>query len=57
MVMPVPIRKVWGDRYKLLPNQEAGAIYPKGTDPKKVKALLEVIIKDLENRINDEVTK
>ena len=53
MVMPAFIRKVWGNKYKLLPNQEAGAIYPRDTDPRKVKASLEVIIKDLENRITE----
>lgn len=56
-VIPASIRKVWGQRYTLLPNREAGAIYPSGTDPRKVKASLEVIIKDLENLINDEVAK
>jgi len=50
---PKFLRKAWGEEYDIIPNDKGGCIYPKGTDPKKVKASLEVIIKDLENRITE----
>lgn len=51
MVMPAIIRRAWGTEYKLAPNRQAGAIYPKGADPRAVKASLQVIIQELENLI------
>lgn len=43
----------FGTELKLLPNQEAGVIYRKGTDPRRVLASLDVIRQDLQLRVND----
>lgn len=54
VVMPAALRKTWGGEYKLIPNRKAGAIYPKNSDPREIKASLEVIIHDLENLIKEQ---
>ncbi|MBA7650848.1 hypothetical protein ES703_58661 [subsurface metagenome] len=51
LVMPRHIRQAWGTEYVILPNEEAGAIYPKGADPKKVVKSLRLVIQDIENQI------
>jgi len=49
---PKSIRKVLGDKMKLLPNSDAAVIFPEGTEPEDVIASLEVIISDLKLRVN-----
>lgn len=48
--LPKKIRKAFGDKFILLPNAEAGAIYPKNANPNRVIQSLEVIIADLKLR-------
>ncbi len=47
---PKKIREALGNELKLLPNAEAGAIYPKHADLNRVIQSLEVIIADLKLR-------
>jgi len=50
--LPKRIREALGEELKLLPNAEAGAIYPKNADLKRVIKSLEIIIADLKLRAN-----
>ena len=45
--LPKMLRKTFGSRIKLLPNDTAGAIYPETATPQEVIASLEVIIQHL----------
>ncbi len=49
---PKTIRRVLGDKMKLLPNSDATVIFPENTEPEAVIASLEVIISDLRLRTN-----
>ena len=49
---PKNIRRVFGDRLKLLPNSDAAVIFSENTDPEVVIASLQVIISDLKLRVN-----
>lgn len=49
---PKNIRRIFGDRLKLLPNSDAAVIFPENTDPEIVIASLQVIISDLKLRVD-----
>ena len=45
--LPKLLRKTFGTKIKLIPNDTAGAIYPENANPQDVIASLEVIIQHL----------
>ena len=47
---PKTIRDEWGHRLELVPDAEAGAIYPAGKPAKEVLRSLKVVITDLRHR-------
>lgn len=54
---PKRIRRVFGDKLKLLPNSDAAVIFSENTEPEAVIASLQVIISDLKLRVNKERRK
>lgn len=54
---PKGIRDEWGHELELVPNAEAGAIYPAGMQAKEVLKSLEVVIADLKHRAEIEETR
>jgi bifunctional DNA-binding transcriptional regulator/antitoxin component of YhaV-PrlF toxin-antitoxin module len=47
---PKEIRDEWGQELELIPDVEAGVIYPSGMPAKKVLKSLQVVITDLTHR-------
>ncbi len=54
---PKTLRDEWGHELEIIPDTEAGAIYPTGMTAKEVLRSLQVVIEDLKHRAEIEETK
>lgn len=55
--LPKKIREILGDRMTFLPNSTAAVIYPENTKPEAVIRSLQMIIRDLKNRLPEDQQK
>jgi len=49
--LPKELVEAWGFKLKLLPNQQAGVLYPEGARLEDVLRSLEILIEDIKLRI------
>ena len=48
--IPVELRKSWGHRMTIIPNDTAGVIFGKDTNLKDVERSLEILLDDVKHR-------